>query len=144
MVTIYKSELILYFKFTSLSAVRWALPRLLPIEVLMTSLFWLISLLWGCAVSLLHVQASLVATVWALQLWQMGSVAPWCAGSDFPTRGQTHVPCIGRWILCQWTTREVPTLLKQYQSSPMGQIQHNTRKEMETQKSLIKCRENFI
>ena len=25
-----------------------------------------------------------------------------------PTRDQTHIPCIGRWILNHWTTREVP------------------------------------
>ena len=25
-----------------------------------------------------------------------------------PTRNQTQVPCIGRWILNHWTTREVP------------------------------------
>ena len=25
-----------------------------------------------------------------------------------PTRDQTHVPCMARWILSQWTTREVP------------------------------------
>ena len=26
-----------------------------------------------------------------------------------PTRGRTHVPCIGRWILNHWTVREVPS-----------------------------------
>ena len=25
-----------------------------------------------------------------------------------PTRDRTHVPCVGRWILYHWTTREVP------------------------------------
>ena len=25
-----------------------------------------------------------------------------------PTRDRTRVPCIGRWILDHWTTREVP------------------------------------
>ena len=24
------------------------------------------------------------------------------------TRDQTHIPCIGKWILNNWTTREVP------------------------------------
>ena len=24
-----------------------------------------------------------------------------------PTRDRTRIPCIGRWILCHWTTREV-------------------------------------
>ena len=27
-----------------------------------------------------------------------------------PTRGQTHVPCIERWSLNHWTTREVPPM----------------------------------
>ena len=27
----------------------------------------------------------------------------------FPTRDQTHVPCIGRWTLNHWTTREAPS-----------------------------------
>ena len=40
---------------------------------------------------------------WLLWLWSMGSrhaglVAPWHVGSS-RTRAQTHVPCIGRWIL---------------------------------------------
>ena len=33
----------------------------------------------------------------------------WDHGS--PTRGGTHVPCIGRQILNHWSTREVPQLL---------------------------------
>ena len=33
----------------------------------------------------------------------------WDRGS--PTRGGTHVPCIGRQILNHWSTREVPQLL---------------------------------
>ena len=36
----------------------------------------------------------------------MGLVAPWHVGY-FQTRDQTHVPCIGRWILHHWTTRDV-------------------------------------
>ena len=27
------------------------------------------------------------------------------------TRDQTHVPCLGKWILNHWTTREVPSLI---------------------------------
>ena len=30
------------------------------------------------------------------------------------TRGQTHVPCITRWILNCWTTREVPGQTSEY------------------------------
>ena len=26
----------------------------------------------------------------------------------FPAKDQTHTPCIGRWSLNHWTTREVP------------------------------------
>ena len=28
-----------------------------------------------------------------------------------PTRNQTHVPCIARWILNQWNTREAPSII---------------------------------
>ena len=41
------------------------------------------------------------------QQWYMGLVALWHVGSS-RTRDRTHVPCIGRWILNHWTTREVP------------------------------------
>ena len=63
--------------------------------------------------------------VWAsLQLWRAGSRAcglsscgawsqlprgMWDLSS--PTRDRTHVPCIGRWILNHWTTREVPIFI---------------------------------
>ena len=30
------------------------------------------------------------------------------------TRDRTHVPCIGRWILNHWTTREVPYICFSY------------------------------
>ena len=40
-------------------------------------------------------------------MWCMGSVAPRHVGSS-RTRGQTHVPCIGRRILNHCATREVP------------------------------------
>ena len=43
----------------------------------------------------------------AWQLWHMGLVALWHVGSS-QTRDQTHVPCIGRQILNQWTTRGSP------------------------------------
>ena len=45
--------------------------------------------------------------VWAHQLWRMGLVDPRHVGSS-RIRDRTHVPCIGRRILNQWTTREVP------------------------------------
>ena len=43
---------------------------------------------------------------WAQWLWRTGFVAPWHVGSS-QTRDRTHVPCLGRWILNHWTTREV-------------------------------------
>ena len=34
---------------------------------------------------------------------------PWCMWDlNSPTRDWTHMPCIGRWSLNHWTTREVP------------------------------------
>ena len=41
-----------------------------------------------------------------LQLWCAGLVATQNVGSSW-TKDQTHVPCIGKWILNQWTTRDV-------------------------------------
>ena len=43
----------------------------------------------------------------AQQLWRTGLVAPRHVGSS-QTRARTRVPCIGRHILNQCTTREVP------------------------------------
>ena len=40
-------------------------------------------------------------------LWHMGLVAPWDVESSW-TKDWTYAPCIGRWILNHWTTREVP------------------------------------
>ena len=42
----------------------------------------------------------------AWQLWLTGLVALWHVGSS-STRGQTCIPCNGRWIFIHWTTREV-------------------------------------
>ena len=52
---------------------------------------------------------SVWASPWGSSLQQVGLVAPRHVGSDFPSRDRTHVPCIGRWILKCWTTREVPS-----------------------------------
>ena len=43
----------------------------------------------------------------AQQLWRTGLVAPQHVGSS-RTKAQTHVPCIGRWILNHCATRGVP------------------------------------
>ena len=40
-------------------------------------------------------------------MWDPGSL----------TRDQTHVPCITKWILNPWTSREVPQFLKTDKSS---------------------------
>ena len=48
----------------------------------------------------------------AQQLWHTGLVAPRHVGSS-RTRACTHVPCIGRQILSQCTTREAPVYLLQ-------------------------------
>ena len=45
-------------------------------------------------------------SVWAQKLWLMGLVAPWHMGSS-QTKDQTLIPCISRWILNHWATREV-------------------------------------
>ena len=44
-------------------------------------------------------------------LWITGLVALRHVGSSW-TRGGTHVPSIGRWILDCWTTREVSYILE--------------------------------
>ena len=55
-------------------------------------------------------------STWALQLWHAGSVVvvrelscpAACGNLSSLTRGRTGVPCVARWILNHWTTREVP------------------------------------
>jgi len=42
---------------------------------------------------------------WTQWLWLMGFVVPQHVGSSW-TRDRTGVPCIARWILNHWTTRE--------------------------------------
>ena len=71
--------------------------------------------LWGmgsraCGLcSLCHV-GSLVE-VHELSSCGMGLVARGMWDLSSPTRDQTHVPCIGRWILYHWTTREIPLIV---------------------------------
>ena len=43
----------------------------------------------------------------------MGFVAPWHVESS-RTKIGTYIPCIGRWILNHWTTREVIPILYHY------------------------------
>ena len=50
---------------------------------------------------------SSVSRVRAKYLWHSGLVLSRLVGSS-QTRDRTHVSCIGRRILNQWTTREVP------------------------------------
>ena len=51
------------------------------------------------AVASLIAEYSLQGT-WAQELWHTGLGAPWYVGSSW-IRDQTHVSCIGRWILYQ-------------------------------------------
>ena len=45
------------------------------------------------------------------QLWHTGLVALWHSGDlSSPTRDQTHILCIARWILNYWTTRKVSSV----------------------------------
>ena len=63
-------------------------------------------LLSNCCVWLLIVVTSLAVECGLQQLWCMGLVASWHVKCSW-TRDRTCIPCIGRWILKQWTTREV-------------------------------------
>ena len=49
-------------------------------------------------------------STWAQQLWRTGLAAPRHVGSS-RTKAQSHVPCIGRWILNHCASREVTLLL---------------------------------
>ena len=60
----------------------------------------------------------------AQQLWRTGLVALWHVGSS-RTRHRTPVPCIGRWILNHWVTREVPSFNFRSQGWPST---HHTEK----------------
>ena len=60
-----------------------------------------------CRAQALGAQASVVVTRGLQQLWHTDLVAPQDVGSSW-TRAQTHVPCVGRWILNHCATREAP------------------------------------
>ena len=64
--------------------------------------FFIVYLLtFGCIRSSLQRAGSLVAARGAPRsMWDLSS----------QTRDETCLPCIGRWILNHWTTREVPAL----------------------------------
>ena len=49
-------------------------------------------------------------SMWAQKLWYTGLADPCHVGSSW-TRNQTHVPCLGRWILYHWATRDAPLFL---------------------------------
>ena len=57
----------------------------------------------------------LICRTWALSLWSSGLAAPRLVGGglSFPFKDWTHdrdwtfIPCIERWILNHWVTREV-------------------------------------
>ena len=59
-------------------------------------------------------------------MWLTGLVAPWHVGSS-QTRARTRVPCIGRWILNHYATREVPLLalcISSSQRLPLASFAH--------------------
>ena len=58
---------------------------------------------------LLIAVVSLVVEHRLQELWCTGLITPRHVGSS-QTRDQTSVPCIGRWILKQWTIREAHTV----------------------------------
>ena len=64
-----------------------------PLQCKGFSLWWLLLL------------QSTGSRAWAQESWSTGFWL-WCGGSS-QTRDWTHVPCISRWILNHWTTREV-------------------------------------
>ena len=77
--------------------------------------FFLVVASGGC--SAVAVASVVEHGLWGMpgqHVWHMDSVALLYMGSS-QTRGQTHVSCIGRWILHHWATREVLVLvLKRY------------------------------
>ena len=73
----------------------------------------------GCRPQALGYESFHSCSTWAQQLWQAGSVALQHVGSSW-TRDQTHVPCIDRWILNHWTTKNVPEMLFWIESSRKG------------------------
>ena len=75
---------------------------------------WGLLQLWcmGFALWWLLLLQSMLCRVHGLQeLWCSDLVAPWHVGSSL-ARDWACVPCIGRQILNEWTTREVPQFLR--------------------------------
>ena len=64
--------------------------------------------LFICCVGLGCGLCHLRCLIWDLSSWPTDSpvVARWLS---FPARDGTDAPCIAKWILNLWTTREVPT-----------------------------------
>ena len=53
------------------------------------------------------------------------------------TRNQTHAPCVGRWSLNQWTTREAPPSPFRHAVSSLGPTSGRSPTSAEPQVSLI-------
>ena len=72
---------------------------------------------WAMWVQYLGLPGSRAQAQW---LWHTGLVPPWPVGSSW-TRDWTCVPCIGRWILYHWATREaLPQTLRAMRFGPWG------------------------
>ena len=74
---------------------------LLPFSFL--NIFYVFLATSGLRLGTWHLHCHTRASLW---LWCMGLVALWALSSLI--RDHTPIPCIGRWILKPWTTREVP------------------------------------
>ena len=65
-------------------------------------------------------------SVWA-QKWLTGLAAPWHMGSS-QTKDQILVPCISRWILNHWATREVRCVcVKEKESRSLSLMAENNK-----------------
>ena len=86
-----------------------ALDRVESLKVEFSFLFKAINSIFkfiGCAGSSWQCMGFSSCSAQAWQLWCVGLVAPRHVGSLFPDQELNRVPCIGRWMLDQWTTRK--------------------------------------
>ena len=96
---------------------HWQLFNLLPLSFITftylsvlfgCSYLYLFIYLFGCTGSQLGHAGSFTATRWlgSCRARAYSLCNSWDLSSS--TRDWTYVPCIGRWILSHWTTREIP------------------------------------
>lgn len=102
------------------SSFRWGclvVPRSFPTACLFVFVFLLLFICLAATCLQVGTQDLLLRCTDSLAASRGPSRQSQCAGLDCsarvwdlssPTRGQTHVPYITRWILTSWTTTEVP------------------------------------